>query len=76
MDYTTLKHEGYSFTYALVDFTTGEVYTTSCDVARYPLKHLFHKMCGIARAQARGAWARNLVLANCVTNAVIVEIKD
>lgn len=76
MDYKTLKHEGYAFTYALIDFTTGEVYTTSCNVARYPLKHLFRKMCGIARAQARGAWARNLVLANCVTNAVVVEIKD
>jgi hypothetical protein len=76
MDFTTLKRDNYAFTYALVDFTTGEIRTVSCDVARYPLKHLFRRMCGIARAQARGAWARNLVLANCVTNAVIVEIKD
>ena len=76
MDYTALKRDGYAFTYALVDFTTGEVRTSSCNMARYPLKYLFRKMCGIARAQARGAWARNLVLANCVTNTVIIEIKD
>lgn len=76
MDYTALKRDSYPFTYALVDFTTGEVRTSSCDVAHYPLKHLFRRMYGIARAQARGAWARNLVLANCVTNTVILEIKD
>ena len=76
MDYTALKRDGYAFTYALVDFTTGEVRTSSCNMARYPLKFLFRRMCGIARAQARGAWARNLVLANCVTNTVIIEIKD
>lgn len=76
MDYTSLKRDGYAFTYALVDFTTGEIRTSSCDVAQHPLKYLFRRMCGIARAQARGAWARNLVLVNCVTNAVILEIKD
>ena len=76
MDYTALKRDGYAFTYALVDFTTGEIRTSSCNMARYPLKFLFRRMCGIARAQARGAWARNLVLANCVTNTVILEIKD
>lgn len=76
MDYTALKRDSYPFTYALVDFTTGEVRTSSCNVAHYPLKYLFRRMCGIARAQARGAWARNLVLVNCVTNTVILEIKD
>ena len=76
MDYTALKRDNYAFTYALVDFTTGEIRTISCDVARYSLKYLFRRMCGIAREQARGAWSRHLVLANCVTNTVIVEIKD
>lgn len=75
MNYTTLNREGYAHTYALVNFTTGEVYTTSCEVASVALRSLLKRMDGairLCRHFERGM--DHMVLANCVTGAVIEEV--
>lgn len=74
-DYSSLIRGGYAHTYALVDFATGEVRTTSCDIGAVALRALYKRMDGILR-EARGTQeAHHLVLANCRTNQVIAEVK-
>lgn len=74
-DYTALNRYGYASTYALVDYVTGEVYTSSCDVPSYALQGLYRRMDGEMRAaRCRGALC-HLVLANCVSGRVIAEVK-
>lgn len=75
MDYTSLIRNGYAHTYALVDFVTGEIRTTSCTVGVYALRALYKRMDGIVREAHESGQAHHLVLANCCTNKVIAEVK-
>ena len=70
MNYTTLRNTNYSATYAVINFTTGEVYTSSCEVGAYALRAMFKRFSGLHRYSE----ADHLVLANCVTNAVLLEV--
>lgn len=67
---------GYRYTYALVDYVTGEVRTMSCDKQFLPLKNLYGYLDGIRRECASRGEACHLVLANCRTGEVIEEIKE
>jgi hypothetical protein len=69
MDYTTLKQNGYANTYAVVNFTTGEVYTTACEVGAYALRAMYKRFDGCRRYEPA-----HLVLVNCVTGVVLEEV--
>ena len=75
MDYTSLICNGYAYTYALVDYATGEVYTTSSRFSAYALRTLYKRMDGIVREAREDGQAHHLVLANCRTNKVLAEVK-
>lgn len=47
--YSHLIRPEYRHTYALFVYTTGEVYTSSCDEARYPLRTLYKRLDGLRR---------------------------
>ena len=49
MQYAHLINPNYRHTYALFVYTTGEVYTSSCDKARYPLRTLLKRLDGLHR---------------------------
>lgn len=70
MNYSSLRNANYAFTYAVVNFTTGEVYTSSCEVGAYALRSLFKRFDGLHRYDKND----HLVLVNCVTNAVLLEV--
>ena len=70
MNYSSLHNTTYAFTYAVVNFTTGEVYTTSCEVGAYALRVMFKRFDGLRRYSE----AHHLVLVNCATNAVLLEV--
>jgi hypothetical protein len=74
-DYTALRRDGYAYTYALIDYITGEIRTSSCDLPTHPLRHLFQRMDGIRRECRRGGSACHLVLANCCTGEVIAFVE-
>ena len=70
MNYSTLRNTNYAATYAVVNFTTGEVYTSSCEVGVYALRAMFKRFDGLHRYGE----ADHLVLVNCATNAVLLEV--
>ena len=74
-DYSSLIRGGYAHTYALVDFATGEIRTTSCDIGAVALRTLYKRMDGILRVARCTKEVHHLVLANCRTNQVIAEVK-
>ena len=47
--YSHLVNPNYRHTCALLVYTTGEVYTSSCDEARYPLRTLLKRLDGLRR---------------------------
>ena len=73
-DYTRFNRE-FGANYALVNFVTGEVRTMKCAIPNYALRALYKRLDGEMRL-AR-LWGDNchLVLANCCTGRVLVEIK-
>ena len=75
INFDRLRREGYAYTYALVDFVTGEVFTSSCDLPTYPLRHLFHKMDGIRRECRKDGSVCHLLLANCGTGEVLAFVE-
>ena len=69
MDYTSLIRNGYAHTYAVVNFTTGEVYTIACEVSSYALRAMYKRFDGCRRYEPA-----HLVLVNCVTGVVLEEV--
>ena len=69
MDYTSLIRNGYAHTYAVVNFTTGEVYSIACEVAAYALRAMYKRFDGCRRYEPA-----HLVLVNCVTGVVLEEV--
>ena len=57
-------------TYRLINYTTGEVYESTCEVPVYALKFLYHRACGQYR-ESMGTY--RLVLLNATTGKVIAE---
>ena len=74
-DYTALRRDGYAYTYALIDYITGEIRTSSCDLPTHPLRHLFQRMDGIRRECRRDGSACHLVLVNCCTGEVLAFVE-
>lgn len=65
---------GYRYTYALVDYITGEVRTMACDTQFAPIKALYGYLDGLRRECERKGDKCHLVLANCRTGEVVEEI--
>lgn len=68
-----LVRAGYRYTYALINYTTGEVRTMSCDHQGTALRELY----GVYQSELRSAKAElaaiHLVLANARTGEVLEE---
>lgn len=76
MSYSQFRwSDEYAHTYALVNFTTGEVRTIASHRADAALRTLYKRMDGEAREAAHRGEACHQVLANCVTNKVVAESK-
>ena len=69
MDYTSLIRNGYTHHYAVVNFTTGEIYTVSSEVSSYALRVLYKRFDSDRRREPA-----HLVLVNCVTGIVLEEV--
>ena len=72
---THLINTNYCHTYALVIYTTGEVYTSSCNEARYPLRTLLKRLDGLRR-EWRCDYHLHAALINLNSGRVIMEIFD
>jgi hypothetical protein len=57
-------------TYRLINYTTGEVYETSCEIPAYACQHLYHRADGQYR-ESRGAY--RMTLYNKDTGKAIAE---
>ena len=68
-----LVRKDYRYTYALIDFVTGEVRTMACDRAFAPLKELYNCFESLRRNYARACFPCNLLLVNCRTGEVIAQ---
>ena len=64
---------GYRYTYALVNYTTGEVRKMSCDHQGTPLRELYHIYQGELRSAKSELSAIHLVLANARTGEILEE---
>lgn len=73
--YDSLIRPEYAHTYALFNYTTGEVYTSSCNCSTYALRTLLHRMDGQAREAARLGLSYHLRLMNLRTRTVVCESK-
>jgi hypothetical protein len=69
MDYTTLIINGYAHTYAVVNFTTGEICTIASEVGAYALRAMYKRFDSYRRYEPA-----HLVLVNCVTGVVLEEV--
>ncbi len=70
-----LINPNYRNTYALFVYTTGEVYTSSCNEAAYPLRTLYRRLDGLRR-EWRCDYHLHAALVNLNTGLVIEEIFD
>ena len=64
---------GYRHTYALVNYTTGEVRTMSCDHQGVPLRELYRAYTSYLREAKRELAAIHVVLANARTGEILEE---
>ena len=64
---------GYRYTYALIDFETGEVRTMSCDRQFAPIKALYGYLDGLRRECERKGEMCHLLLVNCRTGETVEE---
>lgn len=73
--FSHLIHPDYRYNYALIVYTTGEVYTACADKADIPLRLLYKKLSGLRR-EWRCVYHLHATLINLNTEAVILEIFD
>lgn len=71
-----LVRKGYRYTYALIDFVTGEVRTMACDREYLPLKTLYNQLDGIRRECAHNGAPCDLLLVDCRTGEAIEQVKE
>lgn len=64
---------GYRYTYALINYTTGEVRTMSCDHQGTALRELYHVYERELRSAKADLSAIHLVLANARTGEILEE---
>lgn len=73
MRYADLVSPNYRHTFALLVHSTGEVYTSSCDLPQYPLRCLFKRGDGILREALRAGCFAHIELVNARTGRVLWE---
>lgn len=72
--YATLINPNFAHTFALIVHSTGEVYTSSCDVAAYALRPLYKRMDSLRRESRLFGLDFSATLYNLRTGAVVEEI--
>ena len=70
-----LINPNYRHNYALVVYTTGEVYTTCSDLQAPPLRQLYKRLDGLRR-EWRCEYHLHAALINLITGEVLVETFD
>lgn len=73
MDYKSLINPDYAHTYGVVDYATGELCTSSCDVASYALRATLRRFYRQLRNAKAGGYECRVVLFNCRTEQVVME---
>ena len=74
-DYTTFaRYATAANAYVLVNYTTGEVRCTSCDLAGVALRDLYKRFDSELRSARNGGYAIHQVLANVRTGKVVTEV--
>lgn len=68
-----LVRAGYRYTYALINYTTGEVRTIASDYQGVPLRELYRRYQSELRSAKAELSAIHLVLANARTGEVLEE---
>jgi len=74
--YYHLVNPGYRYTYALIDFETGEVRTMASDRQFAPIKTLYGYFDGLRRQCKEKGDVCHLLLVNCRTGEQIEEVWD
>lgn len=75
IDYTSYaRYATAANAYVLVNYTTGEVRCTSCDLASVALRDLYKRFDSELRSAQKGGYAIHQVLANVRTGKVIAEV--
>ena len=73
-EYASLIRSEYAYTIALINYATGEVYTSSCDKASHATRCLFHRFCGEVRAAAKQGTLCDIRLVNCTTGVTLLRV--
>ena len=73
MQYANLVRPNYRHTFALLVHSTGEVYTSSCDLPQYPLRTLYKRADGILREALRAGYFAHIELVNARTGRILWE---
>jgi hypothetical protein len=73
MDYKALINTNYAHTYGVVDCVTGELWTSSCDVASYALRAMLRRFYRQLRKAEAGGDECRVALFNCRTEQVLME---
>ena len=74
MNYALLINPNYAHTYGVVNYTTGEVYTSACDEARYALRSMLHRLDGQVRAAKAHGYDCHIELINLRTETVLMSV--
>lgn len=74
-NYSHLINPNYCHNYALIVYTTGEIYTACADEARYPLRLLLKRLDGLRR-EWYCDYHLHAAFVNLNTNKVVEEIFD
>jgi hypothetical protein len=75
IDYTTFeRYATNAHAYVLLNFTTGEVRCTSCDLASVALRSLYKRFDSELRSAKRDGYAIHQVLANVRTGKVVAIV--
>lgn len=73
-EYASLIRPERAYTIALINYATGEVYTSSCDQASYATHSLFRRFCGEVRAALKQGTLCDIRLVNCNTGATLLRV--
>ena len=74
MNYAHLINHNYAHNYGVFNYSSGEVYTSACDVAHYPLRILLHRLDGQVRAAKANGYDCRIELVNLRTETVLVSV--
>jgi hypothetical protein len=73
MNYKSLINTNYAHTYGVADYVTGELWTSSCDVASYALRAMLRRFYRQLRKAEAGGDECRVALFNCRTEQILME---